>query len=209
MRKRKIMPIILFVILAIIGFALFVKFDTPRKFYLNNISDYEAHNSFAPPVEWYLYSKQSIGKTTFGYYSGIILGLLGIIGTVATIFINLLPDNNKSNGYCNILKHVLLLLLTFGIYYLIWIYRTTKYLNQVKGVQQRNPTSKLLLCIFVPFYLIYWIYISAQLIDKLASSKGVESNIVTICSVLAIFINIIPPIIMQDKINIIATAINT
>lgn len=82
------------------------------------------------------------------------------------------------------------------------------YLEELYYVD-RNPTSKLLLCIFIPFYLIYWIYISAQLIDKLASSKGVESNIVTICSVLAIFINIIPPIIMQDKINIIATAINT
>ncbi|MBQ9044318.1 MAG: SHOCT domain-containing protein [Oscillospiraceae bacterium] len=59
---------------------------------------------------------------------------------------------------------------------------------------------------FVPFYLIFWVYKSAQRIDKLAAANGVQSDISTLCLILAIFIGIVPPIIMQDKINAIAGA---
>ncbi len=112
----------------------------------------------------------------------------------------------EHTGYCGLAKHVLLLLFTFGIWNLIWTYRTTGWLNQVEDEPPRNPTTKLLLCMFVPFYSIYWIYKSAQRIDKLAAAKGVRSDISTICLILAIFVGIIPPILMQDKINAIITA---
>lgn len=105
------------------------------------------------------------------------------------------------NGYIGMASHVLLMLFTFGIYTLCWTYKVTKYLNCVKNEPYRNPTTKLLLCMFVPFYQIYWIYKSAQLIDKLASYSGVQGGISTSCLVLAIFIGIVPPIIMQEKIN--------
>lgn len=111
-------------------------------------------------------------------------------------------------AYCGLVKHILLLIFTFGIWYFIWIYRMTGYLNQVKDEPERNPTTKLLLCLFVPFYSIYWVYKSAQRIDKLAALKGVRSDLSTICLILAIFIGIIPPILMQDKINEIITAGN-
>lgn len=108
--------------------------------------------------------------------------------------------------YCGLAKHVLLLLFTFGIWYFIWIYRVTGYLNQVEDEPPRNPTTKLLLCMFVPFYLIYWVYKSAQRIDKLSAAKGMPSDLSTLCLILAIFVGIIPPILMQDKINAIITA---
>ncbi|MCI8283868.1 MAG: hypothetical protein HFE90_01180 [Firmicutes bacterium] len=57
---------------------------------------------------------------------------------------------------------------------------------------------------FVPFYSIYWIYKSAQRVDKLARINGISSDLTTLCLVFAIFIGIIPPIILQDKINSIA-----
>ena len=65
----------------------------------------------------------------------------------------------------------------------------------------RDPVKKLLLCMFVPFYGIYWIYKSAQRIDKLAAAKGISSDLSTLCLILAIFVGIIPPILMQDKLN--------
>lgn len=108
--------------------------------------------------------------------------------------------------YCGLVKHVLLLLFTFGIWYFIWIYRVTGYLNQVEDEPPRNPTTKLLLCMFVPFYLIYWIYKSAQRIDKISAAKGIPSDLSTLCLILAIFVGIIPPILMQDKINALITA---
>lgn len=108
------------------------------------------------------------------------------------------------NAYCDLLKHILLLLFTFGIYHLIWIYRTTALLNCVEDEPPRNPTNKMLLCLFVPFYLVYWVYVSAQRLDRLAAAKGVSSDLTALCLILAIFIGIIPPILMQEKINTIA-----
>lgn len=107
----------------------------------------------------------------------------------------------NANGYCGLVTHILLLLFTFGIWQYIWIYKTTSYLNNTPNEEQRNPTTKLLLCMFVPFYYIYWTYKSAQRIDKFAISKGQQSDISALCLILSIFIGIVPPIIMQDKIN--------
>ena len=42
------------------------------------------------------------------------------------------------SAYCSMVKHVFLLLFTFGIWYYIWIYRTTCYLNQVEDEPPRN-----------------------------------------------------------------------
>ena len=114
-------------------------------------------------------------------------------------------SGQSSDGYIGMAQHVLLLLLTCGIWNLIWIYRTTDYLNRVEDEPPRIPVNKLLLCMFVPFYSIYWTYQSAQRVDKLAARNGVASDLTTLCLILAIFVPIIPPILMQDKINAIAS----
>ena len=107
----------------------------------------------------------------------------------------------RPDGYCSMVKHVLLLIFTFGIWQLIWIYRTTRYLNCVTAEPPRNPTTKLLLCMFVPFYIIYWMYKHAKYIDILAAQKGIPSDIGVLCLVLEFFVPIVPPILMQDKMN--------
>ena len=111
-------------------------------------------------------------------------------------------------AYFSIIAHILLLLFTFGIWPLVWIYRTTKYLNCVPGEEYRNPTTKLLLCMFVPFYIWYWTYKTGQRVDKLSESKGMASDLAIICLLLAIFIGIIPPILLQDRINNIVDIMN-
>lgn len=112
----------------------------------------------------------------------------------------------NDEAYCDLIKHVLLLLFTFGVWYFIWIYRMTGYTNTVRDEEERNPTNKLLLCLFVPFYGIYWTYKTAQRVDKIAAEKNVASDLATLCLVLDIFVPIIPPILMQDKINKVITA---
>ena len=107
----------------------------------------------------------------------------------------------RPDGYCSMVKHVLLLIFTFGIWQFIWIYRTTRYLNCVTVEPPRNPTTKLLLCMFVPFYIIYWMYKHAKYIDILAAEKGIPSDIGVLCLVLEFFVPIVPPILMQDKLN--------
>lgn len=104
-------------------------------------------------------------------------------------------------AYCGLVKHTLLLVFTFGIWMLIWVYRMTEYTNAVKGEEKRNPTNKLLLYIFVPLYSIYWIYKTALRIDKMANGKNIEPDISTPCLILAILVPVLAPILMQDKMN--------
>ena len=118
-------------------------------------------------------------------------------------------DEDEGEAYCGLGKHILLLLFTCGIWYLIWTYRTTKYLNKTPNAEYYNPTSKLLLCMFVPFYSIYWFYRHGQRIDSFAKSKGLNnSDMATLCLILGIFIPIVACIIMQDKINTLCTSKN-
>lgn len=108
---------------------------------------------------------------------------------------------SEEDGYISMAMHVLLLIFFGGIWQYIWIYRTTKHLNCVKDEQYRNPTTKLLLCMFIPFYYIYWIYVSAKRIDKLAREKGLQSDIATLSLLMQFILPIVSPILMQDKIN--------
>lgn len=110
-------------------------------------------------------------------------------------------ETSSNEYYIPIGKHVCLLIVTFGIWYFIWNYKTTCYTNLYKGEKERNPTNKLLLCIFVPFYSIYWTYKTALCIDAIAKERGVSSELGTVCLVLAFFVGFVPPILIQDKIN--------
>lgn len=121
--------------------------------------------------------------------------------------------NNANNGivdnegYISLGKHIVLCIFTFGIWYLIWIYRTTAFLNKTPNAEQHNPTSKLLLCIFIPFYSIFWFYKQGQRIDMMSKSKNLNySDMATMCLVLGIFIPIVACILMQDRINNICQA---
>ena len=105
------------------------------------------------------------------------------------------------DGYCDLFKQVLLMMITFGVWYCIWIYRMTRYLNRVGGEEKRTPVNQLLLCLFVPFYLVYWTYKSAQRVDKLAAAVGVESRIATLSLILASMVPMAAPILIQDKVN--------
>ncbi len=108
-------------------------------------------------------------------------------------------------GYCDMLKHVLLLIFTFGIWRLIWVYRTTEFLNRMPQEPRRSGTCQLLLCLFVPFYDIYWVYKSCQRIDKLSYYNNIRGEITLMCVLFQVFIPILSPIFMQDKLNNIVT----
>ena len=106
------------------------------------------------------------------------------------------------SGYINIGVHILLYLFTFGIWNLIWVCRTTAYLNRTPNSEQYSPLSKLLLFMFVPFYSIYWYYRHGQRADLLSRSQNINSSdISTLCLVMSIFIPVVACIILQDRIN--------
>ena len=140
-------------------------------------------------------------------FSAMLFAALWVVND--PIYVTVDPNNPKAvegEGYIGLVKHVLLLLFTGVIWLYIWIYRTTAYLNRCKSMEQRSPVNKLLLCMFVPFYFIYWIYVSAQRIDILAREKGMSESTASLCLILAIFIPIVPVILMQSKINSVISA---
>lgn len=101
----------------------------------------------------------------------------------------------------SIVKHVLLLLFTPRVWLYIWTHKVTRFLNFTPNEERRSPTICLLLCIFVPFYRLYWIYKSAQRVDNLGEARGIHSHFATTALVLGIFFPILGNILMQDKIN--------
>lgn len=148
------------------------------------------------------------GENALVLYAKINVIAAPLLAAIAmTVAVRLLcaPEKSISAGApsvrVSLLTHVLLLLFTCGIWHLIWIYRTTRYLNCVPGEAYRNPGTKLLLCMLVPFYSLYWVYKSAQRIDRLAKTVDVTSDLAVVCLILELFIPLIPPILMQDKMN--------
>ena len=114
-----------------------------------------------------------------------------------------------SDNYISLGKHICLLIFTFGVWQMIWVYKQTKFTNNARGEEERNPTTKLLLYLFIPFYSIYWTYKTAQRIDIIAKDNGCNSDLAIVCLILAIFIGIVPPILMQDKVNEIIKKVST
>lgn len=103
-------------------------------------------------------------------------------------------------GYINMVLHVVLLLFTFGIWWFVWVYRVTDYLNRLQSEPRQTPIYQMLLCL-VPFYSIYWVYKNADRIDKYAMQNMVNSDITIVSVVLEIFVQVAAAIIMQFKLN--------
>ena len=154
-----------------------------------------ASSSFAENVMYFIYN-----CSEFSYFGSMIILLISFTTSQKEITF---PASSTAYGksYKSLVPHVLLLLFTCGIYYLVWIYRTTDSLNACKNEEYRTPVNKLLLCMFVPFYSIYWTYKSAHRIDTLGYEKGIQGDTATLNLILSLFVPILPPILMQSKLN--------
>lgn len=106
-------------------------------------------------------------------------------------------------NYLSLTKHILLSLFTFGVWNIIWIYRTTKILNMVQGTRYRSPVKKALLYLFTPFYYVQWAHKSAQRTEKLAGYLSIESDIAITSLLSSIFMPWVPvsSCVIQNIIN--------
>ncbi len=105
--------------------------------------------------------------------------------------------------YVGMLKHILLQLFTLGMYNCIWIYKTTENLNSGDKPQKQSGASKLVLCMFVPFYIFYWYYAQSKRLEALMRKKDMAgSEFAVITLILAIFVPIVAAsVFLQAKIN--------
>lgn len=104
--------------------------------------------------------------------------------------------------HCSMISHVLLYSFTFGIWYLYWVYKATKYLNRAPDSEQYVPVNKLLLCMFVPFYSIYWFYKHGERLDRLTQAKNIRADeMKSTCLVFGILFPSIACFLMQDRFN--------
>ena len=116
------------------------------------------------------------------------------------------PDSTE-DGYYPMLKHILLLIFTFGIWYFIWIYKRTRYYNQSQRYPKRSPRNQVLLCLFIPMYLLWWNYDSARRLDELMEKKGIRYNDLTaMITVFGVLMPFLPPIFHQERINAVILA---
>lgn len=157
-----------------------------------------------------------------GYWEGFwhIISVSGIIGVLfgCVVFYVLClwtcwpagrtkTESVKGDGYCGMVKHILLSVITLGIWQLVWISRTTRYLNQVENQPKLASGSQVAACLFLPFYNIYWVYKNAQKLDAMSREYGFEFKLTIPCLAMqfVLFFNTLPAsILIQDRINHIA-----
>ncbi len=112
-----------------------------------------------------------------------------------------MPNNTTGGYYVDPIKLIILCIVTCGIYVFYWSYKVTEFTNQ-DGAEYRNPVNKLLLCLFVPFYFLYWIYVTCKKIETMSAQRGVASGDVTILALVFYFVfSPVTVFLMQNSIN--------
>lgn len=156
--------------------------------------------------------EQIIGVLAF--YVGIFLSVIFLVLWLVTMSVSS-SSSSAASAYtnqeareihCSLIKHFLLYTFTCGIWYYIWIYKSTRYLNRAPGGETKEPVVELLLCMFIPFYSIYWYYKQGKKLDAFLAQRGFASgDMGGVCLFFSIFSSIIACVLMQDKFNQLST----
>ncbi len=94
----------------------------------------------------------------------------------------------------NLLTIALLLLITFGFYFLYWLYKTKEEINKLGG------TIPTFLFVFIPFLNIYFFYRYAQDFITYVYQKE-DTPLVIFFFLLLLFVPFVAPFIIQNELN--------
>lgn len=111
------------------------------------------------------------------------------------------PQTDNADGYMSIATLIVLWAFTFGIGYIYWAHRMTKYFNRVSDAPPKDPVAQCLLCGFVPYYSVYWFYVHTQKLEKLLLANGKREDLMTLLLILSAVCPIAAMVIMQDHCN--------
>lgn len=102
----------------------------------------------------------------------------------------------------NIAKNVLLSIITFGVYGYIWLYKISRNIKCLKN-DNSSLTGELLCLLFVPFYMLYWIYTREKAIKAQADCRNIQmSDNAALYLVLSLLgLSIVSVALMQNDLN--------
>jgi hypothetical protein len=108
----------------------------------------------------------------------------------------------KSIGIC-----ILLCFVTFGIYYLAWVYGMMKKIKLMAGEEPRCG-GEIALFIFIPFYGLFWMYSRSKKLAAAGAACGVPMDDKSLINLLlAIFgFGFVSVALMQADLNKAAVA---
>ena len=106
---------------------------------------------------------------------------------------------------------VIFSIVTCGIYYFYWIYKTTDEIKKFMESEEINPTLELILSIVTcGIYTYYWYYKYGKIVylemTKKAGLDSTEDSTILLV-ILNLFMYVISAAILQDKLNTIWNSI--
>jgi hypothetical protein len=109
---------------------------------------------------------------------------------------------NQSSVDKNIALNVILSIVTFGLYFYIWIYKIAFRIKEKKDDSQ-DPLVTVLLSIFIPFYTIYWIYkVSTLINDHYQKRNGGEAINVSLTVLISVFsLSLVSLVLIEDSLS--------
>ena len=105
-----------------------------------------------------------------------VIGLLSTLAVymyIKDIICNEKTQNTQDLQEENIAKNVILTIITFGVYGYIWLYRISRNIKCLNN-DKSSLTSELLCLLFVPFYMLYWVYTRAKAIKTQADYRNIQ-----------------------------------
>lgn len=106
-------------------------------------------------------------------------------------------------GQESIVLLIVLSIITFGIYAFIWIYKTSKFINERSGKVQFSAGAEVALCLFVPFYILYWYYKQSKNVYEMSLRANINNGDLSIPNlILGLFgFSIVAIALIQNQIN--------
>lgn len=109
----------------------------------------------------------------------------------------------------NIAKMVILSIITLGIYTYVWLYKIAKKIKELSG-DFSSVATEIICIMFVPFYLLYWVYTRYAKLKTVADNDGIEigNNGVLYLILSLLGLGLISIALIQNDLNIMARSIN-
>lgn len=108
-------------------------------------------------------------------------------------------DDNSYKYVRRLPRFIFLSFITFGIYRLVWLYKTTRFVNQYTSTgRKRDPFTSMLFCL-IPGYYPYWAYNTIKSIQ--AENDSLDSSFNCILPVVGLICPLVCDLYVQSTIN--------